>query len=149
MEFNIKNGNEDKIQSLVITKALFERIEKYHADNYLITSSYNHGHGVVRYYTLNYCLQMNYYEESIPQKYIIKRGGKNPSKHAYIKKNIEELKNTTPTFNSLCRNIAKKNPDMVIFVNKKNHMEPHRKVENEISIDVLTPTKIISSTPNW
>ncbi|ELM7818502.1 MULTISPECIES: hypothetical protein [Bacteria] len=117
MTFSITEGREDRIGSLVITKELYDKLEKYSRLNGLITSTYNHGHGVVRYYTVKYCLQMNYHGQNQPQKYLIKRGGRYPSKYATVKKTIEELEYSTPTFDAICRNIAKKYPHMVKFTN--------------------------------
>lgn len=116
MTFSIKEGSEKNIDSLVITKELYDKLEKYTISNGFITSTYNHGHGVIRYYTVKYCLQMNYNGQSHPQKYLIKRGGRYPSKHAMIKKTIEDLEYSTPTFDGICRNIAIKYPHMVKFV---------------------------------
>ena len=117
MTFSITEGREDRIGSLVITKELYDKLEKYSRLNGLITSTYNHGNGVVRYYTVKYCLQMNYHGQNQPQKYLIKRGGRYPSKYATVKKTIEELEYSTPTFDAICRNIAKKYPHMVKFTN--------------------------------
>ncbi|QED82219.1 hypothetical protein FTV90_27035 (plasmid) [Escherichia coli] len=75
MTFSITEVRERRIGSLVITKELYDKLEKYSRSNGLITSTYNHGHGVVRYYTVKYCLQMNYHGQNHPQKYLIKRGG--------------------------------------------------------------------------
>ena len=65
-DFSITEGREDRIGSLVITKELYDKLEKYSRLNGLITSTYNHGHGVVRYYTVKYCLQMNYHGQNQP-----------------------------------------------------------------------------------
>lgn len=91
MAFSIAEVREGRIGSLVITKELYDKLEKYSHSNGLITSTYNHGHGVVRYYTVKYCLQMNYHGQNQPQKYLIKRGGRYPSKYAMVKKTIEDL----------------------------------------------------------
>ena len=107
MTFSITEGREDRIGSLVITKELYDKLEKYSRLNGLITSTYNHGHGVVRYYTVKYCLQMNYHGQNQPQKYLIKRGGRYPQQVCNGQKNIEELEYSTPTFDAICRNIAK------------------------------------------
>lgn len=93
MTFSITEVRERRIGSLVITKELYDKLEKYSRSNGLITSTYNHGHGVVRYYTVKYCLQMNYHGQNHPQKYLIKRGGRYPSKYAMVKKTVEELGN--------------------------------------------------------
>ena len=89
MTFSITEVREGRIGSLVITKELYDKLEKYSRSNGLITSTYDHGHGVVRYYTVKYCLQMNYHGQNHPQKYLIKRGGDIPASMQWSKKPLK------------------------------------------------------------
>ena len=43
MTFSITEVRERRIGSLVITKELYDKLEKYSRSNGLITSTYNHG----------------------------------------------------------------------------------------------------------
>ena len=117
MKLSARDLNEDTIESLVITWDLFIKIRDYTEKKYLNTSYYDHSHGVMRTYTLNYCLQTNYFQE--PEKYIIKRGGSAPSKYSGKLNGIERLKADTPSFESIYRNIARKYPNEVKFVNRR------------------------------
>ena len=131
MKLNVRDLKEDTIESLVITWDLYNRILKYTKDNDFETSYYDHGHGVRRTYTLNYCLQYNDHENR-PKKYILKRKGRAPSKYTGPSGNrekwIETIKADTPSYDSLCRNIARKCPGDVLFVNRKSESE--REVPN-------------------
>lgn len=108
--------NEKNISSLSINFELYDRILNYSIHNGLITSTYNHGHGVDRKYTLAYCLQRT--SKNMDSKYYLKRNGRSPSKYSGVKKDIETLQIDTPEFDALCRNIARKYVKHVKFVNR-------------------------------
>jgi len=133
MKLNVRNLNEHTINSLVITRDLYNRILKYTKEKGFVISNYDHGQGVRRNYTLNYCLQYNHHENR-PEKYILKRGGSAPSKYTGPSGNrekwIETLKANTPSYDSLCRNIARKCSGDVLFVNRKSESE--RKSPNSL-----------------
>ncbi len=127
MKFNFQNLNEQNIESLVITENLYYRLKKYTHENKLATTTYNHGKGVDRIYTLNYCLQHNqtghmcFGKERLHDKYILKRDGRPPTKYGglYLSRPERgELEKLTPSFDTLCRNIARKTPHDVLFVNR-------------------------------
>jgi len=127
MNINYQNLNEKNIESLVISENLYYRLKKYTHENKLATTTYNHGKGVDRIYTLNYCLQHNqkgymcFGKMRLHDKYILKRGGSSPTKYSglYIARPERgELEKLTPSFDTLCRNIAIKTPQDVFFVNR-------------------------------
>lgn len=118
---NIENLKEESIISIEVTEDLFDKVLTYTNNFQLNTSYFNHGKGVTRHYTVNYCLQENFYNSQ--RKYLIKRGGripqnyfKNRGVYTNMKKDFGELLNITPSFNSVCRNIARKYPNMIIII---------------------------------
>jgi hypothetical protein len=115
--------NEKNIESLAITYDLYSRILEYSIENGLLTSRYNHGHGVDRQYTINFCLQTT--SKTVESKYYLKRGGRSPSKYSGVKKDRETLNSDTPDFDKLCRNIARKYASQVKFVNRYENGRPH------------------------
>lgn len=115
--------NEKNIQSLAITYDLYSRILKYSSENGLVTSTYNHGHGVDRKYTIKFCMQIT--SKNVESKYYLKRGGRSPSKYSGVKKDTETLNNDTPDFEKLCRNIARKYASQVKFVNRYENGRLH------------------------
>jgi len=120
--------------ALLVTKNLFDIIYAYTLKNKLITSTYDHGRGVNRRYTLSYCLQTNYHMS--PKKYYIKRGGRHPPESWFLERGgaglsiqehfdlaqskshqnkvIGELRLITPSFESIHRNILRKFPSDVL-----------------------------------
>jgi hypothetical protein len=93
---------------MLITKDLFTRISRFTSEKNLSTSSYNHGRGVAREYTLTYCLQINYDGNNLPQRYFIKDGGRTPSRYNMRGRDLSALKDETPTFKVMCQNIMRK-----------------------------------------
>ena len=132
--------NEKNIQSLAITYDLYSRILKYSRENGLITSTYNHGHGVDRQYTINFCLQTT--SKNVESKYYLKRGGRSPSKYSGVKKDMKNLNNDTPDFDKLCRNIARKYASQVKFINRYEnghlHEDPIQWGNANVSLAVLS-----------
>ncbi|TMS61771.1 hypothetical protein [Pseudoalteromonas sp. S3173] len=114
--------NEKDIISLSISEDLYSRLCDYTYKNEISTSSYDHGYGVRRLYTLEYCLQ--YTDKNNKIRFYLKRGGRPPvknhltSRFGRLDENIGELAVNTPSFDSMCRNIAVKCPKGVYFVNR-------------------------------
>ena len=114
--------NEKDIISLSISESLYSRLCHYTYKNEISTSSYDHGHGVRRLYTLEYCLQ--YTDKNNKIRFHLKRGGRPPvknhvtSRFGRLDENISELAVNTPNFESMCRNISVKCPKEVYFVNR-------------------------------
>src|SRR5690606_35383358 len=126
-------GTPGEFDALLVTESLFDRITEYTTKNRLTTSTYNHGRGVSRQYTLNYRLQHNYHQT--PQKYYVKRRGRQPPDLWFIdrvpkglnifdafdwaerpenrKAVIAELQAITPSYASLCGNILRKSAEEV------------------------------------
>ena len=103
-----------QVQAMLITECLYNRIFRFTSERKLWTSYYNHKRGLVREYTMNYCLQMNYDGNNYPQRYFIKDDGRTPSRYNVRGRDLSQLKDDTPTFKTLCENIMRKYPDEVI-----------------------------------
>ena len=117
--------------ALLVTEHLFKKLMDYTTNKKLITSSYDHGRGTSREYTLSYCLQQNY--DQTPRKFYVKRGGRHPPESWYFfrgcgfetsrddkAKVLAELKVETPTYDSLYSNIMRKYPDDVLRIYKRS-----------------------------
>lgn len=102
------------IEALLITEQLFKRLLKFTHEYRLGTSTYDHGNGVRREYSLRYCLQRNDATDSKPEKFYIKPGGRYPSQFHRPKREISELESETPTFSVMHQNILRKYPKEVL-----------------------------------
>ena len=102
------------IEALLITELLFKRLLKFTHEKRLTTSTYDHGHGVRREYSLRYCLQRNAATDSKSEKFYLKPGGRRPSRTHSPEREISDLESETPTFSVIHRSILRKYPNEVL-----------------------------------
>lgn len=93
---------------MLVSEDLFERIHKFTSEKRLWASHYNHGHGVVREYTIAYHLQMNYDGATQPQRYFFKDQGRIPSRFHVYANDYARLREQTPTFIVMCQWVMQK-----------------------------------------
>lgn len=79
----------------------------------IVTSTYNHGRGVDRIYSINFCLQASYTKND-EKVFYFKSVGHYPSKHHWHGRTREGLQAATPTFEAMCINIERKYPGDVL-----------------------------------
>jgi cold shock CspA family protein len=108
---------EEGIRSLCVTPKLYEILEKHMREYRLRTTSYNHGKGVDRVYTHNYCLQRTYSNSGT--NYYIKKGGRpfprSVDKTKYSNKTVQVC---TPSFADMCHGILRDYRSDVRYINR-------------------------------
>lgn len=108
-----KMGKQE-VSSIMIKEDLFSIILKYAQQSKILTSYYNHGHGVRREYTYRWHLQETYSSENTASRFYIKRGGASPSRLHRYAKDMERIITETPTFEIMHRNIERKYSEKII-----------------------------------
>jgi cold shock CspA family protein len=105
---------EEGIRSLCVTAELYQILLK--RMRCLQTTSFNHGKGVERYYTHNYCLQRTYGNSGT--RHYIKRGGspfpRSVDKNKYSNKTIKVC---TPSFKDMCHGILRDYRSDILYIN--------------------------------
>jgi cold shock CspA family protein len=106
---------EKRIESLSVTRELYKILEKLMCR--FKTTTFNHGKGVERYYTHNYCLQIT--DGHSGTRHYIKRGGRPfprmVDKTTYKNKTVEIC---TPSFDDMCHGILRDYHSDVLFINR-------------------------------
>lgn len=113
-----------EIFSISVNAELYLWLQKWIIDNELKTTTFNHGKGVDRIYTFNFCLQSSYFEGKTYYK--LTKGGRpltRTDRHFMTDKEKEKLIKETPDFQWMVDECLKFHPSHVYKV-KKREVEP-------------------------
>lgn len=106
----------EDISSLCVTSELYKILINHMRHYSLQTTSFNHGKGVSRLYTYNYCLQVTYGNDST--RYYLKRGGRPfPRSVDESKYTNKTIKLCTPSFENMCRGMLQDYRSDVLYIN--------------------------------